>query len=82
MESQNKSMNGYEGKEEVRVANKRGIGTCESLLRLLAMALTLSAAVILGVDKQTKVVPIKLLDSLPPMDVPVSAKWHYLSAFV
>lgn len=67
--------------KEVRVANKRRIGTSESLVRILAFALTLSAAVILGVDKQTKIVPLKVLDTLPPIDVPVSAKYHYLSAF-
>ncbi|CAI8610571.1 unnamed protein product [Vicia faba] len=37
---------------------------------------------VIGMDKQTKVVPIKIVDSLPPFNVPVSAKWHYLSAFV
>lgn len=67
--------------KEVRVANKRRTGTSESLVRILAFALTLSAAVILGVDKQTKIIPLKVLDTLPPLNVSVSAKWHYLSAF-
>jgi hypothetical protein len=43
--------------------------------------LTLAAAIVLGVDKQTKVVPIKIVDTLPAINLPVSAKWHYLSAF-
>lgn len=83
MESKS-SNNGRLGEleKEVRVANKRGIGTCESLLRLLALALALSAAVTLGVDKQTKIVPMKIVDTLPAINVPVSAKWHYLSAFL
>ncbi|EXC03138.1 hypothetical protein L484_008470 [Morus notabilis] len=70
------------GGKEVKVANKRRIGACESVLRILALVLTLSAAVILGVDKQNKVVPVQVLETLPPISVPVSAKWHYLSAFV
>ncbi|GLT42000.1 hypothetical protein SLA2020_160240 [Shorea laevis] len=51
-------------------------------LRLLAFALTLAAAILLGVDKQTKVVPLQISPNLPPLNVPVPAKWHYLSAFV
>ena len=75
MESQNKaSIGGIESREkEMKVAN---------LVRLLAFVLTLVAAVIFVLDKQTKVVPIQLTESLPPINVPVSAKWHYLSAFV
>jgi hypothetical protein len=46
------------------------------------MVLTLVAAIVIAADKQTTVVPIKLTDSLPPLDVPVTAKWHYLSAYV
>ncbi|KAF8042303.1 hypothetical protein BT93_A0814 [Corymbia citriodora subsp. variegata] len=71
-------------------ANKAGRGyggsrrkaTCGLVLRLLAMALTLAAAVILGVDKQTKTVPVQVAAGLPPLNVPVTAKWRYLSAFV
>lgn len=76
-------INGMEGMERSkgREMAKRGNG-CDLLLRLLAFALTLSAAIVIGVDKQTTVVPIKFADSLPPLDVPVTAKWHYLSAFV
>lgn len=82
MESKS-SNGGLDGLEnEVRVANKRGMVSCEYLLRLLALALTLSAAVILSVDKQTKLVTIKIVDTLPPITLAVTAKWHYLSAFV
>ena len=75
MESQNKaSIGGIQSREkEMKVAN---------LVRLLAFVLTLVAAVLFGLDKQTKVVPVQLNASLPPINVPVSAKWHYLSAFV
>ncbi|PON80265.1 Casparian strip membrane protein [Parasponia andersonii] len=83
MESKSNYNGGFEGVEtEARVANKRGAGTCESLLRILALALALSAAVLLGVDKQNKIVPLRIVDTLPPISVPASAKWHYLSAFM
>lgn len=56
--------------------------TCEIVVRVLALALSLSGAVILGVDKEAKLVPVKVVDNLPPLSVLVSAKWHYLSAFM
>ncbi|KAK2358192.1 CASP protein 1E1 [Trifolium repens] len=56
--------------------------TCEFVLRLLAFILTIAAAIVIGLDKQSKVVPIKLVDSLPPLNIAVYAKWHYLSSFV
>ncbi|XP_059648185.1 CASP-like protein 1E2 [Cornus florida] len=81
METQNKSSNGVRG-EEVKVANKRSVNCLEFVLRLLAFAFTLVAAIVLGVDRQTKVVPIQVVPTLPPLSVPVTAKWNYLSAFV
>ncbi|EPS73269.1 hypothetical protein M569_01487, partial [Genlisea aurea] len=63
-------------------ANKRNIDGWGFILRLLAFAFTLSAAVVLGVATETTTVKIPLLSSLPPINVPVTAKWHYLSAFV
>jgi hypothetical protein len=83
MESQNKAsvpvMDGYE--RRVVASRSEGARTCDLLLRVLALVLTLAAAIVLGVDKQTKVVPIKIVDTLPAINLPVSAKWHYLSAF-
>ena len=67
--------------KEVRVDNKRGTESCECVMRLLGLVLTLSAVVILGVNKQTKIISIKILDTLPPINIAVTAKWHYLSAF-
>ncbi|XP_038875885.1 CASP-like protein 1E1 [Benincasa hispida] len=55
---------------------------CDLIVRFVAMILTLAAAVVIGVDKQTKTVPLQLADALPPLHVPVTARWHYLSAFV
>ncbi|XP_058731527.1 CASP-like protein 1E1 [Vicia villosa] len=77
MENQSKAI--FAGTEEKKSPKS---GSCELILRLLAFVLTLAAAIVIGTDKQTKVVPIKIADSLPPFNVPVSAKWHYLSAFV
>ncbi|GMY27655.1 CASP-like protein 1E2 [Fagus crenata] len=84
MESQNKaSIGGIESTEkEMKVANQRIAKSRDLFVRLLAFVLTLVAAVIFVLDKQTKVVPIQLTESLPPINVSVSAKWHYLSAFV
>ncbi|KAM7259216.1 hypothetical protein ACFE04_014957 [Oxalis oulophora] len=70
MESKGASLNG--GKMSVS-----GI-----LLRLLGLVLTLTSAIVMGVDKQSKVVPIQLTPTLPPINFSVDAKWHYLSAFV
>jgi len=87
MESQNKvSMGGMDGLEsrekEMKMANQRTAKSRELLVRLLAFVLTFVAAILLGVNKQTKVVPVQLTPTLPPINVPVTAKWHYLSAFV
>lgn len=89
METQKKgsSFEGGEGVErkekEVKVETKgRRMRSCEVVLRLLALALTLVAAIVLGVNKETKMVPMTLSPSLPPLNVPVTAKWRYLSAFV
>ncbi|KAL0457308.1 UNVERIFIED_CONTAM: CASP-like protein 1E2 [Sesamum latifolium] len=65
-----------------RVANKRNIRGWDLVLRFLALALSLAAAVVLGVDKESTTVAMTLVPTLPPVNVPVVAKWHYLSAFV
>ncbi|PRQ39091.1 putative casparian strip membrane protein [Rosa chinensis] len=67
--------------KEVRVANQRRVGSCESLVRVLAVLLTLVAAIVQGLNKQTKVVPIKVVPTLPAIYIPLTAKWHDLSAF-
>jgi len=38
--------------------------------------------VVMGVDRQTRTIQITLADTLPPLQVPVTAKWSYSSAFV
>ncbi|KAF2287679.1 hypothetical protein GH714_002284 [Hevea brasiliensis] len=82
MDSQNYvSHGGMDGVKD-KEAKEGGGGTSFFLLRVMALLLTLVAAIVLGVDKQNKVIPIKIVDSLPPLNIPVVAKWHYLSAFV
>ncbi|KAF4358836.1 hypothetical protein F8388_013640 [Cannabis sativa] len=81
MEGKSNMYEGVEVGREVKVANKRGAGGCEGLLRVLGFVFCLSAAVILGVDKQTKIVSLQLVPTLPPINVPAHAKWYYLSAF-
>lgn len=76
-------MDGLESREkEMKMANQRTAKSRELLLRLLAFALTFVAAILFGLNKQTKVVPLQLTPTLPPFNVTVTAKWHYLSAFV
>ncbi|KAL3626139.1 hypothetical protein CASFOL_029688 [Castilleja foliolosa] len=64
------------------VANKKNFRGWDVILRFLALALSLAAAVLLGVDKQTTTVALTLVPTLPPVNVPVTAKSHYMSAFV
>ncbi|KAJ7954473.1 CASP-like protein [Quillaja saponaria] len=52
------------------------------LLRIIGLACTFIASVIVGVDKERKIIPLKVTDSLPPLQITVIAKWHYMSAFV
>ncbi|XP_062174860.1 CASP-like protein 1E2 [Alnus glutinosa] len=59
----------YRESKEVNVGNRtRGRSSYDLILRVLALVLTLAAAILLGVDKQTK--------------GSQTAKWHYVSAFV
>ncbi|CAI9118728.1 OLC1v1020332C1 [Oldenlandia corymbosa var. corymbosa] len=69
-------------KEVVEVANKSSLRGSDLMLRFLAFATTLVAAIVLGTDKQTKLVSMQVVPTLPPLSIPVTAKWHYLSAFV
>lgn len=75
-------MDGLEGKSEVAGNYKRKLNHGDLSLRVLALALTLVAAIVLGVGKQNKVVPLKIIPTLPPVNVAVTAKWQYSSAFV
>lgn len=84
METQYKESNGEGAKsKDVGVANRRRrVNCCEFFLRFLALALTLAATVLVGVNKQTKIVSVTVVSTLSPVNIPVDAKWHYMSAFV
>ncbi|KAG2588729.1 CASP-like protein 1E1 [Panicum virgatum] len=58
------------------------VDACGVALRVFVLAATLVAAVVMGVDRQTRTIQITLADTLPPLQVPVTAKWSYSSAFV
>ncbi|XAR58477.1 hypothetical protein NMG60_11013881 [Bertholletia excelsa] len=54
---------------------------CDLVLRLLGLIFTLIAAVVGGVNKESRVVAVTVIDTLPPLHIPVTAKWYYMSAF-
>ncbi|KAK1351869.1 hypothetical protein POM88_053874 [Heracleum sosnowskyi] len=81
MEQMNKVVGDEEKERDVKVGMKRKLRYTELYIRWLTLILSLAAAIILGLDTQTKVVPITLVSTLPPINVPVTAKYHYLSAF-
>ena len=71
------------GKERKDLEKKgHAIGWAEILLRGLAVLLTLIAAILLAVDKQTEIIPFQISADLPTFNVPVTAKSSYVSAFV
>ncbi|KAG1365187.1 putative CASP-like protein 1E2 [Cocos nucifera] len=54
----------------------------DMVLRLVALATTLVAAIVIGTAKQTKMVNIQVTPTLPPLPVTAVAKTAYSSAFV
>ncbi|KAK6937438.1 Casparian strip membrane protein domain [Dillenia turbinata] len=68
-------------KENNSETTKRG-RSIEFIFRILAMALTLVAAILAGTNKETQMVPFTVSQTLPPLNIAVTAKWHYMSAFV
>ncbi|KAL6968435.1 hypothetical protein U1Q18_034238 [Sarracenia purpurea var. burkii] len=79
-------MDGVAGKSggggaEASAAGRR-VRCHDLVLRLLGLAFTLVAAVVGGVNKETQLVAVTMLETLPPLRIPVTAKWYYMSAFV
>lgn len=64
------------------ITNKRRIKGWDLLLRVATVVLSLAAVVVLAFDKQTTTAALTLVPTLPALNVPATAKWHYLSAFV
>ncbi|XP_021731227.1 CASP-like protein 1E1 [Chenopodium quinoa] len=76
------SNGGVQKNKEWETTRATKTGRLELVLRVLALILTLAAAILLGLDKQTKIVPIKVFPNLPALNVPVMAKFSHVSAFV
>ncbi|OVA04361.1 Uncharacterized protein family UPF0497 [Macleaya cordata] len=66
----------------VKVANRKTVSCSDFILRILALATTLIAVIVMAVGKETKTVPVPIFPNLPPINVDAPAKWQYLSAFV
>lgn len=64
------------------VESSRRVRNCEGVLRLLGLLLTLVAVIVTAVDKETQIISVSISKTLPALHVPVTAKWHYMSAFV
>ncbi|RWR94107.1 CASP-like protein 1E2 [Cinnamomum micranthum f. kanehirae] len=87
MESQVKSnIDGTQMEEsrsnQVHVANPKNIRSSDFLLRLLVIGTTLAAAIVMGLAKETEVVPVSIFPGIPPVSVKVHAKMRYSSALV
>lgn len=52
------------------------------MLRILGFSLTFIAAIVVGVDKETKIISFTLAETMPSVHVSVTAKWQFMSAFV
>ncbi|XP_024045034.1 CASP-like protein 1E1 isoform X2 [Citrus clementina] len=52
------------------------------MLRILGFSLTFIAAIVVGVDKETKIISFTLAETMPSVQVSVTAKWQFMSAFV
>lgn len=52
------------------------------MLRILGFSLTFIAAIVVGVDKETKIISFTLAETMPSAQVSVTAKWQFMSAFV
>ena len=75
------SRRGYMGAAAV-AGRKPAVDGCSVALRVFILSATLVAAVLMGVDRQTSIVQVTIADTLPPLQIPVTAKWSYSSAFV
>ncbi len=67
---------------EVMNGRRSSFARVDLVVRFFALALTLIAAILVGLDKQTASVSLTLVSLLPPVRLPVTGKWNYMSAFV
>lgn len=52
------------------------------MLRILGFSLTFIAAIVVGVDKETQIISFTLAETMPSVQVSVTAQWQFMSAFV
>ena len=52
----------------------------EMVFRVSGFVLCFVAAIVVGLNEQTTVLPLTLSLDLPPLDFTLTAKWYYLSA--
>lgn len=77
------SRRGYIGAAAAAAGGRKpAVDGCSVALRVFILAATLVAALLMGVDRQTSTVQVTIADTLPPLQVPVTAKMSYSSAFV
>eukprot|EP00262_Sarcandra_glabra_P018667 TRINITY_DN6784_c0_g1_i1.p1 TRINITY_DN6784_c0_g1~~TRINITY_DN6784_c0_g1_i1.p1 ORF type:complete len:196 (+),score=2.35 TRINITY_DN6784_c0_g1_i1:324-911(+) len=82
MESQSKPGADGNGGSDVKVVNPSSMRSSDFFLRLLAVATTLVAAIVMGLAKETQLVPVVLTPALPTLYIRMPAKMRYSSAFV
>ncbi|KAK4795557.1 hypothetical protein SAY86_027883 [Trapa natans] len=73
---------GRPGGKAGEVKGIRRAGIWELALRVAALGLTLVAAVVLRTDDQNTTFVLQVSPVLPRLNIPVTAKWHYLSSFL
>ncbi|KAF5206491.1 Casp-like protein 1e1 [Thalictrum thalictroides] len=77
------NMDGTQGIESgVKVANPRTVRSSDFFLRFLALITSLVAIIVLATSKETEIVPVIVIPTLPAINVELSAKWQYVQAFV
>ncbi|XP_022955984.1 CASP-like protein 1E2 [Cucurbita moschata] len=64
-----------ERKEEKKMGSK-----IEMVFRVSGFVLCFVAAIVVGLNEQTTILPLTLSLDLPPLDFTLTAKWYYLSA--
>ncbi|OMO77864.1 hypothetical protein CCACVL1_14760 [Corchorus capsularis] len=62
--------------------SSRRVTYCDVMLRFMGLLLTLVAAIVTGLDKETQTISVSISKNLPTLHVPVTAKWQYMSATV
>ncbi|CAH9109072.1 unnamed protein product [Cuscuta europaea] len=73
---------GEEAAAAVKKVRSINVRLTDSVLRIVAFALTAAAAIVVGLDVQTTAVSVEIVPTLPPVNIPLTARWQHLSASV